>query len=143
MEIAFGGRQVVGMDLHRHRSVLLRMTEDGRRLATARITNGPQELRREIARARKSLRVVLGVARCGGASGASAEGEGVLLPAGQKRCPGRGGSGRCAADGPAGGGVDRPRRRCGSCGSGPVTGTNWFICGCNRRCEQLKSPRER
>ena len=27
---AYDGRQVVGMDLHRHRSVLVRMTEDGR-----------------------------------------------------------------------------------------------------------------
>jgi transposase len=35
------------------------MTEDGRRLGTARITNSPAELRREIARAGKSPRVVL------------------------------------------------------------------------------------
>jgi DNA-binding MarR family transcriptional regulator len=34
----YDGRQVVGMDLHRRRSVLVRMTEDGRRLGTARIT---------------------------------------------------------------------------------------------------------
>jgi hypothetical protein len=33
MEIAYDGRQVVGMDLHRRCSVLVRMTEDGRRLA--------------------------------------------------------------------------------------------------------------
>src|SRR6266571_2631633 len=32
---------------------------DGRRLGTARITNSPQELRREIARAGKSPKVVL------------------------------------------------------------------------------------
>jgi transposase len=55
----YDGRQVVGMDLHRHRSVLVRMTEDGRRLGTARITNSPQELRTEIARAGKSPKVVL------------------------------------------------------------------------------------
>src|SRR5947209_13598418 len=55
----YAGRQVVGMDLHRRRSVLVRMTEDGRRLGTARITNSPAELRREIARAGKSPRVVL------------------------------------------------------------------------------------
>ena len=59
METAYDGRQVVGMDLHRRRSVLVRMTEDGRRLGTARITNSPQELRREIARAGKSPQVVL------------------------------------------------------------------------------------
>ena len=29
METAYDGRQVVGMDLHRGRSVLVRMTEDG------------------------------------------------------------------------------------------------------------------
>jgi hypothetical protein len=51
METAYDGRQVVGMDLHRRRSVLVRMTEDGRRLGTARITNSPAELRREIAKA--------------------------------------------------------------------------------------------
>jgi transposase len=55
----YDGRQVVGMDLHRHRSVLVRMTEDGRHLGTARITNGAGELRREIARAGKHPRVVL------------------------------------------------------------------------------------
>ena len=59
METAYDGRQVVGVDLHRRRSVLVRMTEDGRRLGMARITNSPQELRREIARAGTSPRVVL------------------------------------------------------------------------------------
>src|SRR5947209_12445153 len=59
METAYDGRQDVGMDLHRRRSVLVRMTEDGRRLGTARITNSPQELRAQIARAGKSPRVVL------------------------------------------------------------------------------------
>ncbi len=41
MEEAYDGRQVVGMDVHRRRSVLVRMTEDGRRLDTARISNRP------------------------------------------------------------------------------------------------------
>jgi transposase len=59
MEPAYDGRQVVGMDLHRRRPVLVRMTEDGRRLGVARITNSPADLRREIARAGKSPRVVL------------------------------------------------------------------------------------
>ena len=57
METAYDGRQVVGMDLHRRRSVLVRMTEDGRRLGTAKITNSPAELRAQIARAGKSPRV--------------------------------------------------------------------------------------
>ena len=59
METAYDGRQIVGMDLHRRRSVLVRMTEDGQRLGMARITNSPEELRREIARAGKNPKVVL------------------------------------------------------------------------------------
>ncbi len=46
MAEAYDGREVVGMDLHRRRSVLVRMTGDGRKLETARITNSPAELRR-------------------------------------------------------------------------------------------------
>src|SRR5258706_3274267 len=47
------------MDLHRRRSVLVRMTEDGRRLGMARITNSPAELRAQIAPAGKCPRVAL------------------------------------------------------------------------------------
>jgi transposase len=47
------------MDLHRRRSVLVRMTPDGRRLGKARITNSPEDLRREIARAGEHPKVVL------------------------------------------------------------------------------------
>jgi len=59
MTAAYDGPQVVGMDLHRRRSVLVRMTADGRKLETARITNSPAELRRVIARAGKRPQVVL------------------------------------------------------------------------------------
>src|SRR6201995_5925920 len=59
MDTAYGGRQIVGMDLHRRRSVLVRMSEDGRRLGMARITNSPQELRAQIGRAGTSPKVVL------------------------------------------------------------------------------------
>jgi DNA-binding MarR family transcriptional regulator len=59
MSEACDGREIVGMDLHRRRSVLVRMTPDGRKLETTRITNSPAELRRVIARAGKHLRVVL------------------------------------------------------------------------------------
>src|SRR5258705_3551481 len=59
METAYDGRQVGGMDLHRRRSVLVRMTGDGRRLGTARFTNSPAELRAQIARAGKAPKVVL------------------------------------------------------------------------------------
>jgi transposase len=47
------------MDLHRRRSVLVRMTPDGRRLDKVQITNSPEELRREIARAGEHPKVVL------------------------------------------------------------------------------------
>ena len=59
MSEAYDGPQVVGMDLHRRRSVLVRMTADGRKLETARITNRAAELRRQIARAGVSPRVVV------------------------------------------------------------------------------------
>jgi hypothetical protein len=59
MSVAYDGRQVVGMDLHRRRSVLVRMTGDGQKLETTRITNSAAELRRQIARAGVSPRVVV------------------------------------------------------------------------------------
>ena len=59
MSEAYVGREIIGMDLHRRRSVLVRMAADGRKLETARITNSPAELRRVIARAGKRPRVVL------------------------------------------------------------------------------------
>src|ERR1700731_193590 len=59
MTEAYDGRQVVGMDLHRRRSVLVRMTEDGRKLETVRIANSSAALRREIANAGKHPRVML------------------------------------------------------------------------------------
>ncbi|HEV8276362.1 MAG TPA: hypothetical protein VGQ26_11800 [Streptosporangiaceae bacterium] len=59
MSEAYDSREVVGIDLHRCRSVLVRMAADGRKLETTRITNSPAELRRVIARAGKRPRVVL------------------------------------------------------------------------------------
>jgi transposase len=56
---AYDGPQIVGMDLHRRRSVLVRMTPDGRRLGTSRITNSAAELRKEIAKAGTCPQVVL------------------------------------------------------------------------------------
>src|ERR1700760_1958500 len=59
MTEAYDGRQVVGMDLHRRRSVLVRMTGDGRKLETVRIENSPAALRAVIARAGEHPRVVI------------------------------------------------------------------------------------
>jgi hypothetical protein len=112
---AYDGPQIVGMDLHRRRSVLVRMAEDGRKLATARITNSPGAAgRRDQAGgpappggAGGLLRLVLGGGRRG-APGPPARGEGLQPPPGQERRARRPRPGRPAADGPAGRGVDRP-----------------------------------
>ena len=59
MTEAYDGRQVVGMDLHRRRSVLVRMTMDGRKLETVRIENSPAALRAVLARCGQGPLVVL------------------------------------------------------------------------------------
>ncbi|MHB8340147.1 MAG: hypothetical protein ACYDB7_03105 [Mycobacteriales bacterium] len=43
MSEAYAGRQIVGTDLHRRRSVLVRMTETGETLEAVRISNDPKE----------------------------------------------------------------------------------------------------
>src|SRR5437868_15019553 len=82
MTEAYDGRQVVGIDLHRRRSVIVRMTEDGRKLETVRISNSAAALRREIAKAGKhprvvvegDVRLVLGRGRARGGRGGGAPG---------------------------------------------------------------------
>ncbi|MHA6785939.1 IS110 family RNA-guided transposase [Pseudonocardia saturnea] len=59
MSGAYEGRQIVGMDLHRRRSVLVRMTETGQQLETVRISNDPEYLRAVMARAGEAPEVVL------------------------------------------------------------------------------------
>jgi transposase len=56
---SYEGKQIVGMDLHRRRSVLVRMTESGERLETVRISNDPEYLRGVMARAGEAPEVVL------------------------------------------------------------------------------------
>ncbi|GAB2823080.1 IS110 family transposase [Streptomyces chlorus] len=56
---AYDGPQIVGMDLHRNRSVLLRMTPQGERLERIRIDNSPAALKAEIAKAGPHPQVVL------------------------------------------------------------------------------------
>jgi hypothetical protein len=68
------------MDLHRRRSVLVRMTEDGRRLGMARIANSPGGVgqgdrgggRGAAGGAGSHVRVVLGSRRAGGGGGRGA-----------------------------------------------------------------------
>jgi transposase len=59
MTEAYDGRQVAGIDLHRRRSVIVPMTDDGRKLETIRITSSPAALRAVIARAGEHPRVVI------------------------------------------------------------------------------------
>jgi transposase len=56
---AYAGRQFVGMDLHRRRSVLVRMTESGEHLETVRILNDVDRLRDVMLRAGDHPEVVL------------------------------------------------------------------------------------
>ena len=119
MTEAYDGRQVVGMDLHRQRSVLVRMTEDGRRLETTRITNSAAELRREIVKAGSARRWCLRqrTAVTGPRTSWRRPGRRCTWhtrwasrrsPTAGSRREGRRRSGRSAADGPSGRGVDRP-----------------------------------
>ena len=55
----YEGQQFVGMDLHRRRSVLVRMTETGEHLETVRILNDRDVLAEVMSRAGESPEVVL------------------------------------------------------------------------------------
>jgi transposase len=60
MSGAYEGRQIVGMDLHRRRSVLVRMAAGtGEQLETVRISNDPDYLRQVMIRAGEAPEVVL------------------------------------------------------------------------------------
>ena len=59
MDAAYDGGQVVGIDLHRRRSVIVRMSPSGEKLATVRIDNDPVALGLEIAKAGPDPQVVL------------------------------------------------------------------------------------
>ena len=80
MSEAYEGRQIVGMDLHRRRSVLVRMTETGEHLETVRISNDPEYLRRGDG------------PRRGGAGGGAGSDVRLVLGRGH---PGRAGRARC------------------------------------------------
>src|SRR5689334_23805372 len=55
----YDGRQYVGVDLHRRRSVIVRMTPDGEQLGWVRIDNDPVALGLELAKAGEQPEVVL------------------------------------------------------------------------------------
>src|SRR5439155_10808382 len=59
MHADYDGRQIVGIDLHRRRSVIVRMTEAGEKIETVRIDNDPVALGLEMAKAGPDPQVVL------------------------------------------------------------------------------------
>src|SRR5215510_1176905 len=60
VDAGYDGRQIVGIDLHRRRSVIVRMDADtGQRLDTVRIDNNPAALAEQIAKAGEAPEVVL------------------------------------------------------------------------------------
>ena len=137
----YEGRQFVGMDLHRRRSVLVRMTETGEHLETVRIVNTRDRLAEVMTRAGESPEVVL-EATYGWywAVDALAElGASVHLahPLGVKAFSRIGGSKMINATPPiwricCGWGACRTpgsrHRKPGSCGSWCGTGPNWSRC---------------
>jgi transposase len=56
---AYAGKQYVGIDLHRRRTVIVRTDESGQRLGMARIENDPVALAAEVAKAGPDAEVVL------------------------------------------------------------------------------------
>ncbi len=58
MDASYEGKQIVGMDVHRRRSVLVRMAEAGERLESTRITNDPEYLREVMSRAGEAPEVM-------------------------------------------------------------------------------------
>ena len=60
MEAGYDGRQIVGINPHRRRSVIVRMAaETGERLDTVRIDNDPMAFAAELGKAGESPEVVL------------------------------------------------------------------------------------
>lgn len=59
MSEVYGDRQFVGIDVHRRRSVLVRLSESGQRLESTKIANSPEALAAVMARAGESPEVVL------------------------------------------------------------------------------------
>jgi hypothetical protein len=55
----YDGKQFVGIDVHRHRSVIVRQTVAGEQLSVTRIGNDPIALAEEIGKAGECPEVVL------------------------------------------------------------------------------------
>ena len=134
----YDGRQFVGIDLHRQRSVIVRQSESGEQLSAVRIVNDPVALELQLEQAGADPEVVLeatygwywavDVLHACGARVHLAHPlgvKGIPVPAGEKRRARRRRSGRSAADGPTARGLDRPTADPRSCGSWCATEPSW------------------
>ena len=61
----YDGRQFVGIDLHRRRSVIVRQSESGEQLSAVRIVNDPVALQLQLEQAGAEPEVVLEAAHAG------------------------------------------------------------------------------
>ena len=117
----YEGQQFVGMDLHRRRSVLVRMTETGEHLETVRIVNTRDRLAEVMTRARVAGGGVGGHVRADRAVDALAElGASACSSAGRSTgsiriAQTRSGAGLSRPRGP---GMSSPRRLCGTANAG-------------------------
>ena len=131
----YDGKQFVGIDLHRQRSVIVRQSESGEQLSAVRIVNDPVALGLQLEDAGADPEVVLEAtygwywavdvlqaARSAGASGTPVGSQRVSVPAGEKRRARRRRSGRSAADGPTARGLDRTAGDTGVAGAGALPG---------------------
>ena len=94
----YDGKQFVGIDLHRQRSVIVRQSESGEQLSAVRIVNDPVALGLQLEQAGPNPRwcsklptAGTGLSMCckpgrASAFGASVGGQGIPLPAGEERC---------------------------------------------------------
>ncbi len=81
-------RQYVGIDFHRRRSVIVRMSSQGERLAVVRIANETALLAAAITEAGPEPEVVIEATYgCQGTSGSAHRRSAVLPAGGQRNCP--------------------------------------------------------
>jgi hypothetical protein len=152
----YAGKQFVGIDLHRRRSVIVRTDDAGEVLETVRILNDMDRLNTVLSRAAepRSVRrwcwrppwLVSGGRHAAGrwrpgALGASVGCEGVRVPAGEQRRPRCHRSGGSVAARSAAGGVDRSTGHRGSCASWSGNGPSWSAYGhsARPRCTRFRS----
>ena len=131
----------VPIDLHRHRSVVMHMADDGEVLGWVRLANDPETLVAEVLKAGEAPEVAIEAtygwywavdALAGGwrpgASGGAVQGRRVRRAAGQERPTRLPGARRSAAAGHAARRRGSPRPRSASGGSWSATGPSWSGC---------------